>query len=60
MLNEKVDFNNVYWIASLAGIAFLSINGFGFIYFAKLKKRDEEKRRNFKEVVNDIDSLDRP
>ena len=60
MLNEKVDFQNVYWIVTLVGVAFLSVIGFGFLYFGRLKKRDEEKRRLFKEVVKDIDSLDRP
>jgi amino acid transporter len=58
MLNEHVDFNNLYLIVSLAGFAFLAVMGIGFIYFTKLKKRDEEKRRRFKDVITEIDAND--
>jgi hypothetical protein len=55
MLNENVDFNNLYLIVSLSGIAFLSVMAGGFIYFTRLKKKDEEKRRQFKESVDSSD-----
>jgi hypothetical protein len=58
MLNEHVDFNNLYLIVTLSGIAFLSVMGFGFIYFTRLKKRDEEKRSRFKSVIKSIDRED--
>jgi hypothetical protein len=54
MLNESVDFNNLYLIVTLSGIAFLSVMGVGFIYFSRLKKKDEEKRQRF------IDAVDTP
>ena len=55
MLNEHVDFNNLYLIVTLAGIAFLSVMGFGFIYFTRLKRKDEEKRRRFRDSVEPRD-----
>lgn len=55
MLNENVDFNNLYLIVTLAGIAFLSVMVGGFIYFIRLKKKDEEKRRRFIEAVDVAD-----
>jgi hypothetical protein len=58
MLNEHVDFNNLYLIVTLSGIAFLSVMGGGFLYFSRLKKKDEEKRAGFKSVIQSIDSED--
>lgn len=58
MLNEHVDFNQLYLIVTLAGIAFLAVMGFGFLYFSRLKKRDEDKRRRFKDVISEIETKD--
>ena len=58
MLNEKVDFNNLYLIITVAGVLFLCVMWGGFYVFTRLKRKDEEKRRQFKDVIKDIDTLD--
>lgn len=58
MLNEKVDFPSLYVVITIAGILFLTVMWGGFYFFAQLKKKDEEKRRNFKQVIKSIDSAD--
>ncbi len=51
MLNESVDFKNLYVIITAAGVLFLSVMWGGFYYFTRLKKKDEEKRQKFRDVV---------
>ena len=58
MLNEKVDFGNLYLIITAAGVLFLSVMWGGFYVFTRLKRKDEEKRRQFKSVIRAIESED--
>ncbi|MEI8281748.1 MAG: hypothetical protein WCG75_05030 [Armatimonadota bacterium] len=58
MLNESVDFKNLYLIITASGILFLSVMWGGFYYFTRLKKKDEEKRRKFRNVVAEAESED--
>ena len=58
MLNEKVDFNSLYLIITIAGILFLLTMWGGFYLFTRLKQKDDDKRRRFQEVIKSIDTLD--
>ena len=58
MLNEKVDFGNLYLIITTAGILFLCVMWGGFYVFTRLKRKDEEKRRQFKSVIRSIETED--
>ncbi len=60
MLNEKVDFVTLRLIITIAGVLFLMVMWGGFYVFTRLKKKDEDKRRNFKSVIESLDSIDRP
>lgn len=55
MLNEKVDFQFLYPFIVFVGVMFLVVMGTGFLYFSRLKKRDEEKRSQFKEKLDTAD-----
>ncbi len=58
MLNEKVDFGNLYLIITAAGVLFLIVMWGGFYVFTRLKRKDEDKRRRFKSYVESVESVE--
>lgn len=58
MLNEKVDFGNLYLIITAAGVLFLIVMWGGFYVFTRLKRKDEDKRSRFKSYVESVESVE--
>ena len=59
MLNENVDFGNLYLIITAAGVLFLIVMWGGFYGFTRLKRKDEDKRRRFKSFVESVESVEK-